>query len=81
MEDPYPTGKYPDQKVWVWVLFPCLIIVAVNDRPAFFRGRVLSGFPPVKSAGLTRSSGLEEAGRRLLTKNLPPEYGVQLGNS
>ena len=26
MEDPYPTGKYPDQKVWVWVLFPCLII-------------------------------------------------------
>ena len=21
MEDPYPTGKYPDQKVWVWVLF------------------------------------------------------------
>ena len=25
MEDPYPTGKYPNQKVWVWVLFPCLI--------------------------------------------------------
>ena len=25
MEDPYPTGKYPNSKVWVWVLFPCLI--------------------------------------------------------
>ena len=24
MEDPYPTGKYPDQKVWVWVLFSSL---------------------------------------------------------
>ena len=24
MEDPYPTGKYPDQKVWVWVPFSSL---------------------------------------------------------
>ena len=25
LEDPYPTGKYPDQKVWVWVPFSSLI--------------------------------------------------------
>ena len=24
VEDPYPTGKYPDQKVWVWVPFSSL---------------------------------------------------------
>ena len=27
MEDPYPTGKYPDSKVWVWVPFSSLIWV------------------------------------------------------
>ena len=25
VEDPYPTGKYPDSKVWVWVPFSCLV--------------------------------------------------------
>ena len=27
VEDPYPTGKYPDQKVWVWVPFSSLIFL------------------------------------------------------
>ena len=25
MEDPHPTREYPDQKVWVWVPFSCLM--------------------------------------------------------
>ena len=30
VEDPYPTGKYPDQKVWVWVPFSSLRVVGIT---------------------------------------------------
>ena len=29
VEDPYPNGKYPDSKVWVWVPFPWLIPASI----------------------------------------------------
>ena len=32
VEDPYPTGKYPDSKVWVWVLFLYLTITTGKGR-------------------------------------------------
>ena len=35
MEDPYPAGKYPDQKVWVWVPFSSLIkITTIHEGPS-----------------------------------------------
>ena len=32
MEDPYPTGKYPDSKVWVCALFSCLILTPADGQ-------------------------------------------------
>ena len=40
VEDPYPNGKYPDSKVWDWVLFPCLKIGWLPTS-----GKWCGGFP------------------------------------
>ena len=39
VEDPYPTGQYPDQKVWVWVLFSSLNFL-IPETPAWKSGFV-----------------------------------------
>ena len=29
MEDPHPTHRYPDQKVWVWIPFSSLKVMGL----------------------------------------------------
>ena len=46
VEDPYPTGKYPDQKVWVWVPLSSFSRKAVLKNPCstFFLWIAFSGW-------------------------------------
>ena len=47
VEDPHPTRKYPDQKVWVWLPFSSLKIQsAPAELPnAYFRAKVCQQLP------------------------------------
>ena len=41
VENRYPTGKYPDQKVWVWVPFSSLIFVFLMSGLASYRPPII----------------------------------------
>ena len=46
VEDPYPTGKYPDQKVWVWVPFSSLNLSSLSESLSLSLFLILSSFHP-----------------------------------
>ena len=61
MEDPHPTRKYPDQKVWVWVPFSCPII---GEKHECFWQRSLT------------AKQLLHGGKRRKTANTLSAFGV-----
>ena len=57
MEDPYPTGKYPDSKVWFCVLFSCLSVTfsGITDTKSRCQTDSLASLPTWEKIDFGRS--------------------------
>ena len=58
VEDPHPTRKYPDAKVWVWVPFSCLKWGGAKRIVRFWEGKSYHRASPPKPVLEASESGI-----------------------